>query len=264
MKAVTPHAFLVEAFGQRVIVRQRAVATVKRGVETGDLRQLGTAVKKRPDRSKVVRLMQRRQRDVAFELHRNLPQSARTGPVEVGASVNNPMSDGEEIDLLSAAQPVPRQLAMAAGTSGILSALYVWSTSDFLSAPSAFSRGRLPTPSIWPLTRQSSSPPEPPVANTWNFTLDEPALTTRMVSMVNHAAGIATVTTTRIGVKHCRGARGEAAPTVSARDVRMTGTRAPRTIPAASAFVKEKGSSPAYCRTPDGEQREFVLAATSN
>ena len=109
VEAVTPHTFLVEAFRQRVIVRQRAVATVKRRVETCDLRQLGTAVKKRPDRSKVVRLMQWRQRDIAFELRRDLPGHAH-GPVEVGTSVNNPMSDGEEIDLLRAAQPIPRDL----------------------------------------------------------------------------------------------------------------------------------------------------------
>ena len=57
VEAVTPHAFLIEAFGQRVIVRQRAVASMKRGIETGDLRQLGTTVKKCSYRSKIVRLM---------------------------------------------------------------------------------------------------------------------------------------------------------------------------------------------------------------
>src|SRR4029079_3830530 len=75
---------------------------------------------------------------------------------------------------------------MAAGRSGILSASYVWSIKVSLSAPSGFSRGLVPTPSIWPFTRQSSSPPEPLSAKTWNFRLDDPALTTRIASMASH------------------------------------------------------------------------------
>jgi hypothetical protein len=53
--------------------------------------------------------MQRRQRDVAFKLRRDLLGYAHW-PIEVGTSVNNPMSDGEKIDLLRAAQPFPRDL----------------------------------------------------------------------------------------------------------------------------------------------------------
>src|SRR6476469_1179434 len=75
---------------------------------------------------------------------------------------------------------------MAPGRSGILSASYVWSIRVFLSAPTAFRRGRVPTPSIWPFTKQSSSPPEPLTAKTWNFRLDDPALTTRIASMASH------------------------------------------------------------------------------
>src|SRR5215471_5927613 len=36
-------------------------------------------------------------------------------------------------------------------------------------------------PSIWPLTRRGSSPPAP-IPYSWNLTLDEPALATRIVS----------------------------------------------------------------------------------
>src|SRR4029077_7715092 len=98
---------------------------------------------------------------------------------------------------------------MAADRSGILSAPYVWSIRVFLSAPSAFRRGRVPTPSIWPFARQSSSPPEPLTAKTWNFRLDDPALTTRIASMASHG-GDGRFAAARIGVEHGDSAGGHA------------------------------------------------------
>ena len=65
-------------------------------------------------------------------------------------------------------------------------------------------------------------------------------MTTRIVSMAQSRCRNGRDTTTRIGVEHCRrrttpcGVRTE-----SARDVRMIGTRAPSTIPAASALDEE-------------------------
>src|ERR1700716_1342477 len=55
----------------------------------------------------------------------------------------------------------------------------------------ARSRGLVPMPSIWPLIVRLKSPES--MAKTWNLTLDEPALTTRIVSTIpslHLAAGI--------------------------------------------------------------------------
>jgi hypothetical protein len=56
------------------------------------------------------------------------------------------------------------------------------------SAASALSLGRVPIPLICPLISRFSSFPRS-ASKTWNFTLEEPALTTRIVSIAGHAAG---------------------------------------------------------------------------
>src|SRR5262249_16225756 len=98
-----------EALGQGVVIRQRAMATVKCRVEAGDLRQLRAALKKCQDRREVVWLMKRRERGVARELRGNL-RGYPHGAIEVRAAMDNTMADGEEVELLRAAQPVARDL----------------------------------------------------------------------------------------------------------------------------------------------------------
>ena len=44
VKAVAAHAFVVEPLGDRVVVGDRAVAAMERGVEAGDLRQIRKAL----------------------------------------------------------------------------------------------------------------------------------------------------------------------------------------------------------------------------
>ena len=51
-----------------------------------------------------------------------------------------------------------------------------------LSEPLARRRGRLLMPSIWPLIWRCRSP-SPSTEKIWNLTLEEPALTTRIVSI---------------------------------------------------------------------------------
>ena len=60
MKAVAPHALVVQAGRYGVVVRNRVVAAVKGRVETSDLRQVRAVLKKGPDGSKIVWLVQRR------------------------------------------------------------------------------------------------------------------------------------------------------------------------------------------------------------
>ena len=67
---------------------------------------------------------------------------------------------------------------------------------------------RVPIPSIWPLTRRCSAP-APSMPNIWNLTLEEPALTTRIVSMTSHRRQFGR-TSARIGIEDGGGARGHA------------------------------------------------------
>src|SRR5262245_10014175 len=108
---------------------------MKCGVETGDLRQFGTTFEKCPYRGKVVRLMQRRQRDVTCKLCSNIRSYAH-GSVKFGTPVNDPMADSEKIDFLRAAQPVTgdldgaRQIRNLVGTVGLVDqGLFIWSFS---------------------------------------------------------------------------------------------------------------------------------------
>ena len=79
MKAIAAHAVRVEAFRDCIMVRDRAVTAVERSVETGDLRQLRTAREQRADRRQIVRLVERRQRDVALEMLSTTSSSTSTG-----------------------------------------------------------------------------------------------------------------------------------------------------------------------------------------
>ncbi len=67
VKAVPAHAAIGDRPGQRERLRDGRRAVVKRRVEAGDLRQFRRAREQRPDRRQVVRLVQRRKRDVLFE-----------------------------------------------------------------------------------------------------------------------------------------------------------------------------------------------------
>ena len=75
------------------MVREGAVATMERRVETGDLRQLRTSSEKQSDRRQIVRLMQRRQRDVALQARQNLRVDQHRLAV-FRAAVNDAMADG--------------------------------------------------------------------------------------------------------------------------------------------------------------------------
>ena len=79
VEAVAPHALVVEMFRDRVVVGQRIVAAVKRRVEARDLRQLGDTGEDSADGCEIVRLVQWRQRDQAFEVGDSTSASIRTG-----------------------------------------------------------------------------------------------------------------------------------------------------------------------------------------
>ena len=62
MKAVAPDALVVELMRDGVVVGDRVMVAMKRGVEAGDLRQCRKIGEQRADRRQIVRLVQRRQR----------------------------------------------------------------------------------------------------------------------------------------------------------------------------------------------------------
>ena len=72
VESVSAHAFGIESFRNCVMVRDVAMAAMKGGVETGDLRHVREALHQNPDWSKVVRLMQRRERHIALKIGQHL------------------------------------------------------------------------------------------------------------------------------------------------------------------------------------------------
>ena len=99
VEAVAAHAFVVEMLRDRVVVRQRIVAAVEGGVEAGDLRQVGGARENGADRREIVRLVQRRQRHIAFELGQHLVVD-QDRPVVVRAAMHDAMPDRDRLELL--------------------------------------------------------------------------------------------------------------------------------------------------------------------
>ena len=95
MEAVAEDAALGDRLRQRERLRDRRLAAVERGVEAGHLRQLRQPLEQHPDRRQVVRLVQRRERDVLFERreHRRI-DAHRLGVLE--AAVHDPMTDADE------------------------------------------------------------------------------------------------------------------------------------------------------------------------
>ena len=50
MESVAAHSLAMEALGNGIMIRNRAVPAMKGGIETGDLRQLREALEQRADR----------------------------------------------------------------------------------------------------------------------------------------------------------------------------------------------------------------------
>jgi hypothetical protein len=67
MEPVALHARVVQFRRNGESLRDRRVGAVERGVEAGNLGQVGRALEQHPDRSEVVRLVQRRERNESGE-----------------------------------------------------------------------------------------------------------------------------------------------------------------------------------------------------
>ena len=86
------------------MVCDRAVATMERRVETRDLQQLRTGCQQGADRREIVRLMQRRQRNISLEIgdHRTIDHDR---PVVLRSAMYDPMADRDQVEVLHLAKP---------------------------------------------------------------------------------------------------------------------------------------------------------------
>ena len=236
MKAVAAHAFRVEVLRDRVVIRQRMMRAVEGGVEAGDLRKVGRACAERMDRREVVGLMQRRQRRVALEVREHLVVDHDRLVVSRSA-MNDPMADGDRLELLRRAQPGSRDLQRGRNVVHLRSERRTRSISCALSAASARSRGRVPMPSTCPLIRRRGSTP---AIGAKDLELDAGRARIDDQDRVHRGSR----RWQRRSFRDAHGRRERAAAqearrerTESAREVRMIGTRAPSTMPAKSALA---------------------------
>ena len=104
MESIAPHSLGVEAVRNGEMIGHGPVAAVKRGIETGDLRQFREARQNRADRREIVGLMQRRQRNIALKLGQHSAVDA-DWLVVIRAAVDDTMTDRQKIELLRFTQP---------------------------------------------------------------------------------------------------------------------------------------------------------------
>ena len=60
MKAIASNTFRIEIQRNRIMVGERIVTAMERGIETSDLREVRVSHQQRPDRRQIIGLMQRR------------------------------------------------------------------------------------------------------------------------------------------------------------------------------------------------------------
>ena len=109
MKAVAADALGMEALGNRVVVGDGGVLPMERGVEAGNLGQPRPVDHDRPDGLQIMRLMERRERDVALQAVENLLRH-ENGLIEVRAAMHDAVADCDRMDVKLVAQPRARRM----------------------------------------------------------------------------------------------------------------------------------------------------------
>ena len=181
MKSISPHALAIEMFGDGIVVGDRIVSAMERRIEAGDLNQVRTTGEERSNRREVVGLMQRRKDTVLFQARQHFAVDDNRAVV-FRTAVNDAMADSNQIDRLRDPQPVScdrnsrRNVGDFVGRVGFVDERR--SVADSRRAAAAVCRCR----PICPLMSRGGSPCSGS-PNIWNLTLDDPALTTRIVSI---------------------------------------------------------------------------------
>jgi len=95
VKAVAADPLDVELLRNRVMVGNIAMAAMECSVETGDLRHIRKALEQDSDRCQIVRLVQRRERHIAFKVGQHLLVHEH-GLVVIRAAMNDAMTDRDK------------------------------------------------------------------------------------------------------------------------------------------------------------------------
>ena len=188
MESVAAHARVVELAGQRVHLFEQWLSPVHRGVEAGDLGQGRIAREQRPDRSEVVRLVQRRKRDQLLELRDDRGIDANR-LLEAAAAVGDTMPDRRESVVAAVPRPQPvDEVPERALVPEPVARLPRFSPTVWPAASRATKAGAVKMPPTCPPTTSAGS--APCAVNTENFRLDEPAFRTRIASVISrHGPG---------------------------------------------------------------------------
>ena len=107
VKSVAAHTLGIEMFGNGVVIGDRAVLAMKCGVEARHLRQPQPVDHDRPDGSQIMRLMQRRERDVSLKAAQHLLRH-KDGLIEFRPAMHDPMPDCDRMDVEFVAKPRAR------------------------------------------------------------------------------------------------------------------------------------------------------------
>ena len=180
MKTVTTDPFSIIPLGDRVVIGDSTMSAMKGRIETTDLRQTREARSNRTDRCEIVRLVQRCETDKLFQNRENAFID-NDGAVVIGAAMHNAMTDSNGVIFNCSRSHAPA-VWIATETLLTCAASKALSIRTLPSVPRASNRGVVPMPLTCPLIRRCRDE-TPSVPNTWNFTLEEPELTTRIVSM---------------------------------------------------------------------------------
>ena len=92
VESVPADAFCVETLRNSEMIGHSTMATMECRVEAGNLWHFRTPREKRTDRSKVIRLVERRQRNVAFKARHHFSID-QYGAAVLGASMHDAMPD---------------------------------------------------------------------------------------------------------------------------------------------------------------------------
>ena len=160
------------------VIGEAAVAAMERGIEASNLRESRPVGKQRPDRRKIVRLMQRRQWEEPLQPLEN-PLIDYYGPAgHRWPAMDHAVAHRDGIDLEFVTQP-----GRGIARSGLEVGHGLIRVGPAQNLAAGMHAARV---SAYPLDDAFDLALEPlarSISKTWNLTLEEPALATRIVSM---------------------------------------------------------------------------------
>ena len=231
VEAVAAHALRVERLRDGEWSATRAVAAVEGGVEAGDLRQLRPARAGWPGSARDCAAGAAAPAGRSARARASTPSSIRTGRHSPGRHGRPGGPTATSVDAAAfSPQPCAGRLQPSRPRSRTSLRRIGCDRSARRHRAARAQRGRVPMPSIWPLSEPAMQR-RPSTSKTWNLMLDEPALTTRIASMQSRRRQVAVPRAARARRARRPRRRPCGSRTESARLVKTIGTRAPSTMP---------------------------------